>query len=212
MRRLPTLAIAAAVSVPLSVFARSSAAGGHGARLVLRPSVTRLRGETRVAFSGIRVPSLQVRASGASDASGNAFGWQPLRLVDGNWVTRLEAPARRGVYPLAVRVRPGTPAFRAPGWFLRVLARGSSSRPSFAAPVSVVRWWVRTVPRGTVVAVRSWPLPDLDRRDSKLHRLFVVAYSPPGHSDPGDRRGIFVTAFRLAYGSRWRFLEAKLKP
>ena len=31
--------------------------------------------------------------------------------------------------------------------------------------------------------VKAWPLPALDRRDVRLHRLFVVAYSPLGYPD-----------------------------
>jgi hypothetical protein len=93
-----------------------------------------------------------------------------------------------------------------------VLSHGTLSRPAFGDPRGVVGWWVHTVARADLVALRPWPLPDYDHRDGRLHCLFVVAYSPPGDSDPGDRRGLFVTAFRNGYGGRWRLLETQLVP
>lgn len=212
MNRLPLLALAAAAGIPLAGYAHSSMAGGHGARLVLRPAVTRLRGRTSVTVSGVHVDSLQVLPVGANDASGNAFRWQSLRMVDGAWVTTLPAPGRRGIYALRLRVSSRTPSFRSPGWFLRVLAPRTLSRPSFADPIGVVRWWVRTVPHGTLDAVKRWSLPRGDRRDTKLQHLFVIAYSPPGHPGPDEEEGTFITTFRDGYGARWQFLEAKLLP
>jgi len=71
---------------------------------------------------------------------------------------------------------------------------------------------VRTVSRGTLVTLRAWPRPGFDRRDLRLHRLFVVAYSPPGQPGVDERLGMFVTAVRDGYGGRWRFLEATVVP
>ena len=85
--------------------------------------------------------------------------------------------------------------------FLRVFAPGTGARPSFANPVDVVRWWVRTVPHAKLVALKAWPRPGFDLRDLRLHRLFVVAYSPPGHPQVRDRLGMFVTAVRDGYGA-----------
>ena len=209
LNRLPLLAIAAAVGAGL---ASSSVAGSHSARLVLRPSVTRLGARTRLTVYGVGSESLQVLLSGASDPSGNPFRWQSFRRVDGTWVTSIPPAGRRGIYPLRVRVNSRAPSFRSPSWFLRVLAPGTRSRPSFAAPVGVVRWWVRAVPHGTLVAVKHWPLAALDRRDKELHRLFVIAYRPLGSPDPDDEKGVFITTFRDGYGARWRLLEAKLLP
>jgi hypothetical protein len=96
--------------------------------------------------------------------------------------------------------------------FLRVFAPGTRARPSFDEPSDVVRWWVRAIPHGTLVAFKAWPRPAFDRRDPRLHRLFVVAYSPPGHPLVGDRLGMFVTAFRNSYGGRWQLLEATVEP
>jgi len=53
-----------------------------------------------------------------------------------------------------------------------------------------VRWWVRTVPQARLVAVKAWPRPAFERRDVRLHRLFVVAYSRQGHAAASDQLGI----------------------
>jgi hypothetical protein len=68
------------------------------------------------------------------------------------------------------------------------------------------------VPHATLVAVRPWPRPAFDGRDIRLHRLFVVAYSPAGHPAADDQRGMFVTAFRDGYRAGWRFLDASAQP
>jgi hypothetical protein len=93
--------------------------------------------------------------------------------------------------------------------FLRVLARGTLARPAFDNPADVARWWVAAVAHASVVALKPWPHPSSDGRDGRLHRLFVVAYGPPGD---GDRLGMFVTAFRDGYGAPWRLLEATVEP
>ena len=89
---------------------------------------------------------------------------------------------------------------------------GTRARPSFDDPPDAVGWWVRTVPGATLVALKAWPRPAFDRRDLRLHRLFVVAYSPPGHPSVGDRLGMFVTAVRDGYHGGWRVLEATVEP
>ena len=189
-----------------------TAPSAPAARLTLYPAVVRLQRRERVEVSGLPAASLQVVPLGALEPGGRAFGWRSLRLVHGTWVATLPAPLLRGVYPLLLRTRAGTRVFRSPTWFMRVLAPSTLARPSFRKPGDAVRWWVRAVEHGTLVAFRPWPLPAWDLRDVRLHRLFVVAYDPPGQDGPGDRRGMFVTAFRNRYGGRWRFLEAKLAP
>jgi hypothetical protein len=71
---------------------------------------------------------------------------------------------------------------------------------------------VQTVAHGTLVALKPWPRSDLDRRDPRLHQLFVVSFAPAGDADPPDQRGMFVTVFRDGYGGGWRFLEASVQP
>jgi hypothetical protein len=63
-----------------------------------------------------------------------------------------------------------------------------------------------------VAALRRWRRPDFDKRDPRLHRLFVVAYNPPGRPRVADRLGMFVTAVRDGYDGRWRLLEATVQP
>jgi hypothetical protein len=174
--------------------------------------VAQLGRRVRLDVSGVRPSSLQVLPVGAIDERGVYIGWQSLRQTAGTWWTVLTAPAQRGIYPLRLRVRAGSSGFSSPGWFLRVLQPGTLSRPAFRDPRGVVNWWVHTVAHADLVALRPWPLPDYDHRDRRLHCLFVVAYSPPGDSNPGDRRGLFVTAFRNGYGARWRLLDTELAP
>jgi hypothetical protein len=133
-------------------------------------------------------------------------------LVNGKWLGILPAPALRGVYPVVLRTGAGASPLKSPESFLRVFANGTSSRPSFENPSEVVRWWVRAVPHASLVALKAWPRPGFDRRDTRLHRLFVVAYSPPGYPEIQDRLGMFVTAFRNSFNGRWRLLEATVEP
>ena len=82
---------------------------------------------------------------------------------------------------------------------------------SFAAPEEVAAAWVSDAAHGRLVAVRRWPAPAFDHRDRRLHQLLVVAYQPQG-AGTDVRLGMFVTAVRLAFGSRWRLLEATVGP
>jgi len=214
----------AVVGLLLSLAAAAIAAGAVGAsrtpivaanvalRVELQPAVVRLRERAAIAVSGIHARSLEVRLAGATDTSGRPLPWRSLVSVDGAWVGTLPAPALRGIYPVVLRRGAGTTPFRSHGLRLRVFAAGTPERPSFDSPVEVVHWWVRTVPHATLVALKAWPRPAFDRRDLRLHRLFVVAYSPPGHPQIRDRLGMFVTAVRDGYGARWRLLEATVQP
>lgn len=217
--RLPLVIGLAAIATapPLGVVRAPSASlgirsGRPAARLRLRPAVLRLHGRERVEVSGLPVDSLQVIPIGALEQGGRDFRWRSLRLVHGAWVATLPAPLLRGIYVLRLRTQAGRRSFRSPTWFMRVFSPGTLLRPSFRNSGDVVRWWVRTVTHGTLVAFRRWPLPGWDRRDRRLHRLFVVAYNPPDRRDPGDRLGVFLTTFRDGFGARWRLLETKLLP
>ena len=96
---------------------------------------------------------------------------------------------------------------------LRVFAAGTLSRPSFATPEGVAKWWVRTATgHARLMALRRWPRPGFDLRDQRLHQLLVVAYSPVGHPGVDDRLGMFITAVRNGFDGRWRLLEATLQP
>ena len=181
------------------------------ARVALRPSIVQLGQRAGIVVSRVPARSVQVLLKGATDESGRQLQWQSLRLVDGSWRGRLPAPALDGVYPVVLRIG----ATRFVEWqrsLLRVYEPGTTARPSFEDPLEVVHWWVSTVPGGTLAAVKEWPLPDFDRRDPDLHRLFVVAYSPADDPDADDLLGAFVTAVRDGFQGRWRLLEATLEP
>jgi len=200
------------------LFAAVSLAGAGRAtatpmlRVRLQPPVVTLGQEATIAATGIHAASVEVRLSGATDAAGRPLPWTPLELAGATWRGSLPAPALRGVYPVELRTTANASPLRPPRVFLRVFDRGTQTRPGFDNPIDVVRWWVRTVPRATLVALKPWPRSALDRRDVRMHRLFVVAYSPPGRPAVGDRLGMFVSAFRDGYGGPWRLLEATVQP
>lgn len=180
-------------------------------RVGVQPSIVRLRQHATIAVTELHARSLQVRLSGATYPDGTPIPWRSLRLVRGVWRGNLPAPALRGLYPILLRPGVGARPIRLQ-LFLRVFAPGTRARPSFDDPIDVVRWWVRTVPHARLVALKAWPRPGFDRRDVRLHRLFVVAYSPPGHPAVGDRLGMFVTTFRDGYYAPWQLLEATVEP
>lgn len=181
------------------------------ARAVVRPEVLRLRHTASIAVFNVPARSVQIRLGGGTSFDGELLPWRSLRLVGGVWRGTVRAPALRGVYPILLREGRAAPR-RVANSFVRVLAPGTSARPMFDDPADVVRWWVRTYPRAKLTAIKQWPRPSFDRRDPRLHRLFVVAYNPPGHTAVRDRLGMFVTAFRTGYRGRWRFLEATVEP
>jgi len=194
-----------ALALPASVGAQPS--------IELRPSVALLRQSVSILVTGLRARSLEVELSGATTGQGRALGWRPLVSVDGGWRGTLPTPALLGFYPVALRLGPGTTEFTDERWLLRVVEPGTLTRPSFATPEDVARWWVRTVSgHARLVALERWPLPAFDRRDRRLHRLLVVAYSLRGHPAVRDRLGMFLTAVRDGYRGRWRLLEATVQP
>ena len=210
--------------MPIAIVVVFTLASGAGAlrravvapHVELQPAVVQLRERATIAVSGVHARSLEVLLAGATDAVGNQparqLPWLSLQLVDGAWRGTLPAPALRGVYPVMLRTSAGATRVRSPQLFLRVFTPGTGTQPSFGNPVDVVRWWVRTAQHAKLVALKAWPRPGFDLRDTRLHRLYVVAYSPPGHPQVGDRMGMFVTAVRDGYSGRWRLLEASVQP
>jgi hypothetical protein len=182
-------------------------------QVLLRPDVVVLGHGSRIQVTGMHARTLQVRLVGASANSGLPIPWRSLRLSHGIWQGSLRMPELRGIYPVELRVRPGGRIFRSDEWLLRVFAKGTFARPSFETPEDVARWWVRRIPGGArLVAMKRWPRPAFDRRDPRLHRLLVLAYSLPGRPGVHDRLGIFVTAVRDGYRGDWRLLEATAVP
>jgi hypothetical protein len=181
--------------------------------VVADPAIVRLGRSASVTVRGLAGRRLEVRLAGATTPAGVPLGWGPLRLLGKVWRGSLPTPALRGIYPIEVRGGAGRPVARSANWMLRVFAAGTVSRPSFATPEGVARWWVRTATgHARLVALRRWPRPGFDLRDPRLHQLLVVAYSPVGHPDVEDRLGMFVTAVRNGFDGRWRLLEATLQP
>jgi hypothetical protein len=180
-------------------------------RVVVQPAVVNLYERSTIAVSGLHSRSLEVRLVGATYADGAPLPWRSLGLVGGVWRGSLPTPALHGLYPIELRAAAGAPLIRSQ-LFLRVFAPGTGAYPSFHDPADVARWWVRTVPRATLVALKAWPRPGFDRRDLGLHGLFVVAYSPPGHPRVSDRLGMFITVVRDGYHGGWRLLEATVEP
>ena len=202
--------VAVTVQTPRSSLAPTVPANG-APRVELRPAVTRLGEQTTITVSGVHARSVEVRLA-ATDMLGRALPWRSLAPVNGAWVATLPAPTLLGVYPVVLRTSPGSPLFSSQRLFLRVFEPGTRARPAFDNPVAVARWWVRTVPHATLVALKAWPRPAFDHRDVRLQRLFVVAYSPPGRPQVSDRLGIFITAFRDGYDAPWRLLETTIEP
>jgi hypothetical protein len=188
--------------------------GGTGAatpRVDVRPPVVVLGQQASVTVSGWNAPELDVRLVGAADAQGRLLGWRAAQRVGATWTVALPRPVLRGIYPVQLRTGDGGTMW-SPRWLLRVFRSGAGSEPSFPEPRAVVRWWTRNVQHATLAAVRPWPLPAFDRRDRRLHRLFVVAFNLPGHAGVAERLGMFVTVVRDGYAGRWRLLEATVKP
>jgi hypothetical protein len=175
--------------------------------VTLTPAVSLLRGRTTIAVAGPPGIGLFVRLEGASTQAGGPAGWTSLRYAGGAWRGNLAAPPLRGVYPIRLRTARGPLTEPATSALLRVYTRGTAREPSFVDPRGVVRWWVAR--RGAkLTAWKPWRLSSLDRRDPRLHRLFVIAYRRAGR----PTLGIFITAVRDGFGGRWRLLEATVEP
>ena len=210
-RTTPTLIVVAVLGAlaPAAV----SPASTQLPQLRLQPAVA-LRGHNAsIAVTGLDVPSLEVRVVGGTANLGQPLPWTPLRLEREAWLGLLPAPELRGVYPLELRIRQGSPVLRSEQWLLRVFARGTQSRPSHRTPEGVARAWVQALPlHARLEAMKRWPLSAFDLRDQRRHQRFVVAYTVAGHRAVGDRLGMFVTAVRDRLGGPWRLLEATVAP
>ena len=180
-------------------------------QVTLHPGVVLLRHSASVTVTGIAAPTLEVHLRGGSTSLGKALPWTELTRVGDTWRGRLPLPELRGIYPIELRVARGGEVIRSDNWFLRVFARGTLARPSFTTPEDVARYWVSTV-GARIQALKLWPRPAFDLRDTRLHQLMVVAYSLPSKPNVKDRLGIFVTAVRDGYHGRWRLLEATAVP
>jgi hypothetical protein len=185
---------------------------GHP-QLRLYPAVT-LRGHNAiVTVTHLNVPSLELRVAGATRNLGQPLPWTPLRDKGRAWHGLLPTPEFRGIYPVELRIRRGSPILRSELWLLRVFARGTQSRPSFSTPEGVARGWVRTLPlHARLVAMKRWPQPAFDLRDHRRHQRLVIAYTLAGQRAVEDRLGIFVTAVRDGLQGPWRLLEATVAP
>ena len=200
-------------AAPLRGLSASPIGSAVAMELAVSPAVV-LRGHgAAVTVTGIAVPSLEVRAAGASTNLGKRLPWTALHFSNGAWHGVLPPSEFRGIYPLELRIRRGSPVWRSERWLLRVFARGTLARPTFSTPEGAARWWVRTLPsHATLAAVRRWPQPAYDLRDPRLHQILVLAYNRAGHPAVRDRLGIFVTAVRDGFHGNWRMLEATAVP
>jgi hypothetical protein len=209
------LAAAAALAVMVGV---GSAAAGSRPDVRFRPARIGLFHHTSVTVRGLSARSVEVRLKGATDAAGLAYEWTPyrwrrLQFSDGAWRGALPAPALLGVYELQVRLDGRRRVLQSPDWLVRVLPKNTPARPSFPTAVAVVRDFVARLPGDeVVVALRRVRPARYDRRDTRLHRIFAVAYAPRGDTQPSARLGLFVTAVRDAYHGRWRLLDTGVEP
>ena len=217
--RSPTLALVALAALAgLAVGAGSSASiprreATDVPPLRVSPAVT-LRGQNAtISVTHLDVSSLELRVVGATTNFGQPSPWTPLRYARSAWRGLLPAPELRGIYPLELRIRQGSPVLRSEHWLLRVFARGTLSRPSFSTPEGVARAWVRRLPlQARLVAMKRWPQSAGDLRDHRRHQRLVVAYTLAGHRAVQDRLGMFVTAVRDGLQGPWRLLEATVAP
>lgn len=192
------------------------AAGAGGAsetpQVSLQPAIVVLGGHATVLVGDWRESRLEVALSGATDRTGKLFGWRAAHRLGRGWVAELPRPALRGIYPVLLRERAGGPVTRSTRWLLRIFRPAAAHEPTFMTPQEAVRWWVRTVRHARVAALKPWQRSTFDKRDPRLHRLFVVAFNVPGRPGIANRLGRFVTAVRDGYGGPWRLLDANVQP
>jgi hypothetical protein len=169
-----------------------------------------------IRVSGLTARSVGVRLIGATDMSGRAYEWTPyrwrqLRLRRGTWRGVLPAPVLFGMYQLQLRLDHGRKLVTSPHWLERVFPYRTEGRRSFASPAGVIRDYVAHLPGHKVlVATRPWPLASYDHRDSRLHRLFAIAFAPRGKK--GLRSGRFITTVREGFHGGWRLLQVSTQP
>jgi hypothetical protein len=188
----------------------AAAAQHSGPRLILHPPIVARTQTASILVTGPVGDAPAIRLVGATDGGARLRGWQRLQRVEGGWALAVTPPALDGIYP--IRLRADGRVLGSRQWLLRVFTAATLARPSFATPEEVAAWWVHEIAHADLVALRPWQRPDFDRRDPRLHRLYVVAYSRPGHAAVQDRLGMFITAVRDGYSGRWRLLEASTLP
>lgn len=187
-------------------------------RVSLLSPVIDLYHSASITVSGLNARHVDVRLLGAIDRTGLAWRWTPypwrsLRPIGSRWHGLLPAPPLLGIYQLQLRLDRGRTRLTSPRWLLHVFARGTMARRSFPTAVDAIRDFVAHLAGNQqLVAVRQWPQPAFDHRDPRLHRLFVIAYTPRGDQRPDSRRGMFVTTVREGFRGRWRLLEAAIQP
>jgi hypothetical protein len=185
---------------------------------MFRPATINLFHPTSVSVAGLSARTVEVRLKGATDPAGLAYEWtryrwRRLRLSDGVWTGALAAPALLGVYELQLRVDGGRKVVQSPNWLLQVFRPQTLSRPTFRRPEMVVRDFVRRIPGDqAVMALRRLRPAAFDHRDTRLNRIFAVAYAPRGDTRPGAQLGLFVTTVRAGLHDRWRLLDATVEP
>jgi hypothetical protein len=219
--RTPFVLITGAVACSLtpvlsgasSAVPRRAAPATHQVRIVVRPRLVVPYASAVIDVGGVADASaVDVRLKGASGVRGTLLPWVPLQRRREIWSARLPQPILAGIYPIELRTRPRLSITPVATVYLRVYWAGTDKHPLFPTPEQAAGWWVRHVTDGTLVAIRRWPGSAIDHRVARLHRLFVVAYSPPGRPLPADRLGVWITAVREGGQGMWRVLEASETP
>jgi hypothetical protein len=199
-------------AILLSAGVGSASTAPH-VRVVVSPRVVAPYDWATIGVSGLSTASsVEVRLVGASGVRGTPLPWTALHRRAGVWQARLPQPVFAGIYPIRIRTRPALAIAPAEAGYLRVYWQGTERRPLFRTPQEAAAWWVRHATRGTLVAIRRWPGTAIDHRLVRLHRLFVVAYSPPGTRSQASRLGAWVTAVREGDTGEWRVLETSVTP
>jgi hypothetical protein len=210
LRRLG--AVAAGVALASSTGADASLSSSRHVAIVINPRVVAPYDRTSITIGGLAAATeVKVEMLGATDVRGSRIPWLELTRSGRVWEARLPQPARPGIYPIALRIRPDLHIAPVHA-FVRVFDDGTVGMPLFATPKSVAAWWVTRVVGGMPVAVRRWDLPADDHRLRSLHRLFVVAYRRTGSVAAKDRLGAWITVVRDGYRGRWRLLTASVSP
>jgi hypothetical protein len=212
------LTVLAAIGA-LAVAVVASAAADSAPSVRFRPTTINLFRRTSVAVTGLSARSVEARLKGATDETGLAYEWTPyhwrrLRLSDGAWTGALPAPALLGAYQLQLRIDGHHRVVQSPNWLLRVFRPHTQTHAaSFPRPEMVVRDFVDRLPGDEVtVALRRFRPAAFDHRDTRLNRIFAVAYAPRGDTRTSSRLGLFITAVRAGFHGRWRLLEASVEP
>jgi hypothetical protein len=214
-KRLTLLATIGALAVANGV---AAAAADSPPSVRFRPTTINLFRRTSVAVTGLPARSVEMRLKGATDETGLAYRWTPyrwrrLRLANGVWTGALPAPALFGVYELQLRVDGRRKVVQSPNWLLRVFPPQTLTRPTFPRPEMVVRDFIDRLPGDQVtVALRRVQPAAFDHRDTRLNRIFAVAYAPCGNTRPSSRLGLFITTVRAGVHSLRRLLDATVEP